>query len=147
MASRCRVWFSNLRNNPGGLLEEAVNVSGLFLDKNAAVVSTIGRNKAKKEVEYARNDHPYRDCPDGRSGERGKRQRFGNRRGCLAGYKRAIVVGKQSFGKGSVQTVIDLENKSGLKLTVARYYTPSGRSHSVQRNHAGHRGGSSSTSA
>jgi len=116
----------DLRSNPGGLLEEAVNVSGLFLDK-LPIVSTIGRNKAKKEVEYSRGDRPYKDCKMVVLVNEASASASEIVAGALQDHKRALVVGKQTFGKGSVQTVIDLENKSGLKLTVARYYTPSGR--------------------
>ena len=118
----------DLRNNPGGLLEEAVNVAGLFLEKGATVVSTIGRDKTKKEVETAREDHPYRDVKMVVLVNESSASASEIVAGALQDQKRAIVVGKQTFGKGSVQTVIDLENKSGLKLTIARYYTPSGRS-------------------
>jgi len=118
----------DLRNNPGGLLEEAVNVSGLFLAKGTEVVSTIGRDKSKKEVETAREEHPYLDMKMVVLVNESSASASEIVAGALQDQKRAIVVGKQSFGKGSVQTVIDLENRSGLKLTVARYYTPSGRS-------------------
>lgn len=117
----------DLRNNPGGLLEEAVNVSGLFLEK-LPVVSTIGRNKAKKEVEYSKGDNPFKDFKLVVLVNEASASASEIVAGALQDHKRAIVVGKPTFGKGSVQTVIDLENKSGLKLTVARYYTPSGRS-------------------
>jgi len=117
----------DLRSNPGGLLEEAVSVSGLFLDK-VPVVSTMGRNKAKKEVEYSRGDHPFKEFKMVVLVNEASASASEIVAGALQDHKRAIVVGKPTFGKGSVQTVIDLENKSGLKLTVARYYTPSGRS-------------------
>lgn len=117
----------DLRSNPGGLLEEAVNVSSLFLDK-VPVVSTIGRNKTKKEVEYSRNQAPYKDFKMVCLVNEASASASEIVAGALQDHKRAIVVGKTTFGKGSVQTVIDLENKSGLKLTVARYYTPNGRS-------------------
>jgi carboxyl-terminal processing protease len=117
----------DLRNNPGGLLEEAVNVAGLFLDK-MPIVSTIGRNKAKKEVEYSRGDHPFKDFKLVVLVNEASASASEIVAGALQDHKRGIVIGKTTFGKGSVQTVIDLENKSGLKLTVARYYTPSGRS-------------------
>ena len=117
----------DLRSNPGGLLEEAVSVSGLFVG-TLPVVSTIGRNKAKKEVENARNETPYRDFKMAVLVNEASASASEIVAGALQDHKRAIVIGKPTFGKGSVQTVIDLENKSGLKLTVARYYTPSGRS-------------------
>jgi len=117
----------DLRSNPGGLLEEAVNVTGLFVDK-LPVVSTMGRNKTKKEVEYSRGDHPFKDFNMVVLVNEASASASEIVAGALQDHKRAIIVGKQTFGKGSVQTVIDLENKSGLKLTVARYYTPNGRS-------------------
>jgi carboxyl-terminal processing protease len=117
----------DLRANPGGLLEEAVNVSGLFLDK-VPVVSTMGRNKAKKEVEYARGDNPYKDFRLVVLVNEASASASEIVAGALQDHKRAIIVGKPTFGKGSVQTVIDLENQAGLKLTIARYYTPNGRS-------------------
>lgn len=116
----------DLRSNPGGLLEEAVNVAGLFLDR-VPVVSTVGRDKSKKEVEYAHSEKPYKFRLVVLVNE-ASASASEIVAGALQDHKRAIIVGKQTFGKGSVQTVIDLENKSGLKLTVARYFTPSGRS-------------------
>ncbi len=117
----------DLRFNPGGLLEEAVNVSGLFLEK-VPVVSTIGRNKTKKEIEYARNPTPYKDFKMIILVNEASASASEIVAGALQDHKRGLILGKQTFGKGSVQTVIDLENKSGLKLTIARYYTPNGRS-------------------
>ncbi len=117
----------DLRHNPGGLLEEAVSVSGLFLGKTG-VVSTIGRNKKKKEVEYSNPKKAYKDFKMAVLVNEASASASEIVAGALQDNKRAVVVGKQTFGKGSVQTVIDLENKSGLKLTVARYYTPNGRS-------------------
>lgn len=117
----------DLRSNPGGLLEEAVSVSGLFLDR-LPVVSTIGRDKAKKEVEHSSGIKPYKTFKMVVLVNESSASASEIVAGALQDHKRAIVVGKPTFGKGSVQTVIDLENKSGLKLTVARYYTPNGRS-------------------
>lgn len=117
----------DLRSNPGGLLEEAINVSGLFLDR-VPVVSTIGRVKAKKEVEYARGENPYKGFRLVVLVNEASASASEIVAGALQDHKRAIIVGKTTFGKGSVQTVIDLENKAGLKLTVARYYTPNGKS-------------------
>ncbi len=117
----------DLRNNPGGLLDEAVNVAGLFLDK-VVVVSTIGRTKDKKEVEFSKGDRPYKDFKMIVLVNESSASASEIVAGALQDHKRALVVGKQTFGKGSVQTVVDLDSKSGLKLTIARYYTPNGRS-------------------
>jgi carboxyl-terminal processing protease len=116
----------DLRSNPGGLLEEAVSVSSVFLD-NVPVVSTVGRNQSKKEVEYAHSDKVYTFHLVVLVNE-ASASASEIVAGALQDHKRGIIVGKQTFGKGSVQTVIDLENGSGLKLTVARYFTPNGRS-------------------
>ena len=116
----------DLRSNPGGLLEEAVNVAGLFLDK-LPIVSTIGRKKDKKEVEYSRGENPHKDFKLVVLVNESSASASEIVAGALQDHKRGIVVGKTTFGKGSVQTVIDMENKAGLKLTIARYYTPSGR--------------------
>lgn len=115
----------DLRNNPGGLLEEAINVSSLFVEK-VPVVSTMGRSKAKKEIEYARGTAPFKNLKVVVLVNEASASASEIVAGALQDHKRALVVGKPTFGKGSVQTVIDLENKSALKLTVARYYTPSG---------------------
>jgi len=117
----------DFRNNPGGLLEEAINVSSLFLEK-VPVVSTMGRNKAKKEVEYARGSAPFKGLKLVALVNEASASASEIVAGALQDNKRALVIGKPTFGKGSVQTVIDLENKSALKLTVARYYTPNGTS-------------------
>ena len=117
----------DLRNNPGGLLDEAVNVAGLFLDK-VVVVSTIGRDKDKKEVEFSKGDRPYKDFKMIVLVNESSASASEIVAGALQDHKRALIVGKQTFGKGSVQTVVDLDSKSGLKLTIARYYTPNGRS-------------------
>lgn len=117
----------DLRNNPGGLLEEAVSVSGLFLDK-LPIVSTIGRVKTKKEIEYSSGFKPFKDFKLVVLVNEASASASEIVAGALQDHKRGAIIGKQTFGKGSVQTVIDLENRSGLKLTIARYYTPSGRS-------------------
>lgn len=117
----------DFRNNPGGLLEEAINVSSLFLEK-VPVVSTMGRSKVKKEVEYARGSAPFKNLKLVVLVNEASASASEIVAGALQDHKRGLVVGKPTFGKGSVQTVIDLENKSALKLTVARYYTPNGTS-------------------
>ncbi|MBI4041820.1 MAG: S41 family peptidase [Deltaproteobacteria bacterium] len=117
----------DVRNNPGGLLDEAVKVADLFLDKGE-IVSTVGRNKTNKDIEYAHKSGTWEYLPmvvlvNGASASASEIVA-----GALQDHKRALVVGTKTFGKGSVQQVIELDDKSGLKLTVAKYYTPSGRS-------------------
>lgn len=117
----------DLRNNPGGLLDQAVSVSDLFLEKGI-IVSTIGKNKENKDIEYAHKSGTWKNIPmvvlvNGASASASEIVA-----GALQDHKRALVVGTKTFGKGSVQQVIELDDKSGLKLTVAKYYTPHGRS-------------------
>lgn len=117
----------DLRMNPGGLLEQAVDVSSLFVDEGV-IVSTIGRNKDQKEVKYARKGKAFKDFPMAVLVNSSSASAAEIVAGALQDHHRAIVMGQPTFGKGSVQTVVDLGNDMGLKLTIARYYTPSGRS-------------------
>jgi carboxyl-terminal processing protease len=117
----------DLRNNPGGLLDEAVNVSSLFVDEGI-IVSTEGRGEDKKEVRFAKKGMARKDISvavlvNGASASASEIVA-----GALQDHKRAIVLGQQTFGKGSVQTVVELAPEVGLKLTIARYKTPLGRS-------------------
>ena len=115
----------DLRRNPGGLLDQAVKVSDMFL-KEGAIVSTIGRNKAEKEVAMATKKGKYTDIPIVILVNEYTASASEIVSGALQDNKRALIVGQRTFGKGSVQSVIKLGDGSGLKLTVARYYTPSG---------------------
>ena len=118
----------DLRNNPGGLLEQAVKVTNLFID-SGIIVSTIGRDKNKPEdVEYAvkRNTLPY--FPMIVLVNEGTASASEIVAGALQDRERAIIMGTQTFGKGSVQSIVPLPNGGALKLTIARYYTPNGRS-------------------
>ncbi|MDR3607378.1 MAG: S41 family peptidase [Oligoflexia bacterium] len=117
----------DLRNNPGGLLDQAVDVSSLFVD-NGVVVSTIGRNHDQKEVKYARKGMAYKEFPVAILVNSSTASAAEIVSGALQDHHRAIIMGQPTFGKGSVQTVIELGPDLGLKLTIARYYTPSGRS-------------------
>lgn len=117
----------DLRKNPGGLLDQAVKISNLFLEKGD-IVSIIGRDKSKKEVKSATKANTYSEAPvivliDEYSASASEIVAA-----ALKENKRAVVMGQKSFGKGSVQSVITLGDGSGLKLTVARYYTPNGKS-------------------
>lgn len=115
----------DLRKNPGGLLEQAIKVSDLFL-KEGVIVSTIGRDPKSKEVNSASKNAPYPDMPIVILINEFSASASEIVSGALQDNKRAVIVGERSFGKGSVQSVIKLGDGSGLKLTVARYYTPSG---------------------
>jgi carboxyl-terminal processing protease len=115
----------DLRRNPGGLLEQAIKVSDLFL-KDGVIVSTIGRDPKGKEVSMASKKAAFGDVPIVVLINEFSASASEIVSGALQDNKRAIIVGERSFGKGSVQSVIKLGDGSGLKLTVARYYTPSG---------------------
>jgi carboxyl-terminal processing protease len=117
----------DLRNNPGGLLDEAVKVSDRFL-RDGVIVSTEGRNRSTVEVERAQPRDTEPDYPVAVLVNHGSASASEIVAGALQDHGRAVVVGSTSFGKGSVQQVIDLADGSGLKLTVARYFTPSHRS-------------------
>jgi len=115
----------DLRRNPGGLLDQAVKVSDMFL-KQGTIVSTIGRNKNEKEVAVASKKGQYTNFPVVILVNEYTASASEIVSGALQDNKRALIVGQRTFGKGSVQSVIKLGDGSGLKLTVARYYTPSG---------------------
>ena len=123
----------DLRNNPGGLLNSAVEISDLFLNNKGLeyrnlLVYTKGRiNNANQEY-YATKGDILNGIPITVLINRGTASAAEIVSGALQDHKRAIVLGEKSFGKGSVQTVTSLKNDYGLKLTTARYYTPSGRS-------------------
>ncbi|MFO1463529.1 MAG: S41 family peptidase [bacterium] len=116
----------DLRNNPGGLLEQAIDMSNLFL-KSGTIVSTRGR-KGPIELRSANGDAPYPTLPLVLLLNKGSASASEIVAGALQDNKRAKLLGTQSFGKGSVQTVIDLGEDTGVKLTIARYFTPSGKS-------------------
>jgi len=117
----------DLRNNPGGLLDQAIAVSDAFLDKGE-IVSTRGRH----EYDTKRDNSTPGDIADGKPVvvliNGGSASASEIVAGALQDHRRAIVLGTQSFGKGSVQTVIPLPGHGAMRLTTARYYTPSGRS-------------------
>lgn len=117
----------DLRRNPGGLLDQAIKISDLFLEKGT-IVSTIGRNEKEKEVAYAKKAGTLGRFPIVVLINEYSASASEILSGALQDNKRALIMGKRSFGKGSVQSVVKLGDGSGLKLTVARYYTPSGKS-------------------
>ena len=133
----------DLRNDPGGLLNGAIGVSAAFLPPDVKVVSTDGRNEDAKQEFLARprdylrgtKEDPLRNLPVEikkvpmvvlvNSGSASASEIVA---GALQDYKRAVIMGTQTFGKGSVQSVLPLPGNSAIKLTTARYYTPEGRS-------------------
>jgi carboxyl-terminal processing protease len=118
----------DLRNNPGGLLSQAVKVSDLFLD-SGLVVYTEGRLDNQAQKFYARKgpisgDYPIVVLVNGGSASASEIVA-----GALQDHKRALVLGTQTFGKGSVQTILPVaDGESAIRLTTARYFTPNGRS-------------------
>jgi carboxyl-terminal processing protease len=118
----------DLRNNPGGVVDAAVDVTSEFVPANSTVVSLKGRSAAQDQVFHAKGDRQRGDYPvvlliNGYSASAAEIMS-----GALQDTKRAVLVGEQTFGKGSVQTVQSLDNGIGLRLTTAKYFTPSGRS-------------------
>ncbi len=117
----------DLRNNPGGLLDQAVSVSDTFL-KGGAIVSIKGREENAQRTYNARKQEDAVDVPMVVLINAGSASASEIVAGALRDQKRALIVGERSFGKGSVQNIIPLADGSGLKLTVALYYTPNGSS-------------------
>ncbi len=118
----------DLRKNPGGLLDQAIKVSDLFLPEKKIIVSTMGRDPASKEVTLTTSRSKYLDIPLIILVDAGSASASEIVAGALQDHKRALLMGTKTFGKGSVQSIIKLGDGSALKLTIARYYTPSGRS-------------------
>lgn len=116
----------DLRNNPGGLFDEAVEVCDLFV-AGGLIVSSSDRRGHKVEQRMARERAPQAGYPLAILIDRGSASAAEVVAGALADRGRARLFGERSYGKGSVQTILDLSDGSGLKLTIARYFTPSGR--------------------
>ena len=114
----------DLRNNPGGLLTQAINITDFFLD-DGEIVSTKGRRLSETRKFFARKG-------DGISGKpiivlinNGSASASEILAGALKDHKRAIILGENSYGKGSVQSIIPLRNGGGIRLTISKYYLPS----------------------
>jgi carboxyl-terminal processing protease len=122
-----RGYVIDLRNNPGGLLDQAINVSVAFLDKGA-IVLTKGRLLEETQRANARAGDIAEGKPVVVLVNGGSASASEIVAGALQDHKRATVIGTRSFGKGSVQTIIPLGSNGAIRLTTARYYTPSGRS-------------------
>ncbi len=120
-------YILDLRNNPGGLLSQAIKISDFFLE-NGEIVSTKSRKKSENRKWFAKKG----DITDGKTLlvliNYGSASASEIVAGALKDHKRAIIVGENSFGKGSVQSIIPLKNRGAIRLTVAKYYLPSGKS-------------------
>jgi carboxyl-terminal processing protease len=117
----------DLRNNPGGLLDSSVEVCSLFLPPGRLVVSTDGRRPSQKQEYLTMGGRRLPDMPMVILINRGSASAAEIVAGCLQDWNRAMLVGETSFGKGSVQNVVPLEDGSALRLTTAMYHTPSRR--------------------
>ena len=117
----------DLRNNPGGLLSQAIKISDLFLE-NGEIVSTKSRQVSENRKWFAKKG----DLTNGKTLivliNYGSASASEIVAGALKDHKRAIIIGENSYGKGSVQSIIPLKNKGAIKLTIAKYYLPSGKS-------------------
>lgn len=123
---RMRALVLDLRNNPGGLVDAAVQVCDEFFDKNELIAYTQGRTAESREEFRADGRHPHRAYPIAVLVNGGTASAAEIVSGALKDTQRAVIVGEKTFGKGSVQSIIETQNGEGIRLTTARYYTPSG---------------------
>ena len=117
----------DLRNNPGGLLTQAINITDFFLD-DGEIVSTKGRNVSETRKFFARKGDEVNGKPIIVLINNGSASAAEIFAGALKDHKRAIILGENSYGKGSVQSIIPLKNGGGIRLTISKYYLPSGKS-------------------
>jgi carboxyl-terminal processing protease len=122
-----RALVIDLRNNPGGLLDVAAKVTGKFLGPNKLIAYTKGRQKNQGLEFFSEAKNTNLELPLVILINEGSASGSEIVAGALQDYKRAIIIGKKSFGKGSVQTVIPLGDGSALRLTTSHYFTPSGK--------------------
>jgi carboxyl-terminal processing protease len=127
IGAKLKGFVVDLRNNPGGLLDQAIDVSDTFLDKGA-IVLTRGRNAEETQRSNARPGDLTNGAKIVVLINGGSASASEIVAGALQDHKRAIIVGTRSFGKGSVQTIVPLGSNGAIRLTTARYYTPSNRS-------------------
>lgn len=127
LGNKPRGWVLDLRSNPGGLLDEAIGISDLFLERGE-IVSQRGRRKGDIERYFAEPGDLAHGAPVIVLIDAGSASASEIVAGALQDQHRAVVMGERSFGKGSVQTVLPLTDTTALRLTTARYFTPSGRS-------------------
>ena len=120
-------YILDLRNNPGGLLTQAINITDFFLD-DGEIVSTKGRKKTETRKFFARKGDEVKGKPIIVLINNGSASAAEIFAGALKDHKRAIILGENSYGKGSVQSIIPLANGGGMRLTISKYYLPSGSS-------------------
>ena len=120
-------YILDLRNNPGGLLSQAIEISDFFLE-NGEIVSTRGRKKKEDRRFFARKGDKIKGKPLIVLINKGSASASEIVAGALQDQKRAVLLGETTFGKGSVQSIIPLKNRGALRLTISKYYLPSGKS-------------------
>ncbi len=120
-------YIIDLRNNPGGLLNQAINITDFFLD-DGEIVSTKGRKISETRKFFARKGDGVNGKPIIVIINNGSASASEILAGALKDHKRAIILGENTYGKGSVQSIIPLKNGGGMRLTISKYYLPSGKS-------------------
>jgi carboxyl-terminal processing protease len=120
-------YILDLRNNPGGLLIQAISITDFFLD-DGEIVSTRGRKASENRKRFARKGDVIKGKPIIVMTNNGSASASEIVAGALKDHKRAIILGEKTYGKGSVQSIIPLRNGGGMRLTIAKYYLPSGKS-------------------
>ena len=125
--SKIKGYVLDLRNNPGGLLTQAINITDFFLE-DGEIVSTKGRKVSETRKFFARKGDEIKGKPLVVLINNGSASASEIFAGALKDHKRAIILGENSYGKGSVQSIIPLRNGGGIRLTISKYYLPSGKS-------------------
>jgi len=125
--SKIEGYILDLRNNPGGLLTQAISITDFFLD-DGEIVSTKGRKASETRKFFAKKGDEIRGKPIIVLINNGSASASEIFAGALKDHKRAIILGENSYGKGSVQSIIPLRNGGGMRLTISKYYLPSGNS-------------------
>ena len=125
--SKIKGYVLDLRNNPGGLLTQAINITDFFLN-DGEIVSTKGRKISETRKFFARQGDEVKGKPIVVLINNGSASASEIFAGALKDHKRAIILGESSYGKGSVQSIIPLKNGGGMRLTISKYYLPSGKS-------------------
>ena len=126
-SNKIKGYVIDLRNNPGGLLTQAINITDFFLD-DGEIVSTKGRKVSETRKFFARKGDEVKGKPVVVLINNGSASASEIFAGALKDHKRAIILGENSYGKGSVQSIIPLRNGGGMRLTISKYYLPSGKS-------------------